>query len=130
MKTIFFHLLYLTSIITAYTQSEAEILITEAIHFHDPHSQWQKLKAEIDITSIVEGEGRRDTSFRVLRFDLEKGLFEMRQDTTVCKVPCEDCERAKMYNNYFRYLLGMPMKLRDPGPIISEVVNTKNYRSQ
>jgi hypothetical protein len=128
MKKLAVFLIFFGFTTIAFTQSEAETLISEAIKFHDPTSQWQSLKAEIDITSFVEQEGKRDTSSRTLFFDLAKGEFEMRQDSIVYKVPCEDCERAKMYNNYFRYLLGMPMKLMDTGTIISKDISLREYK--
>jgi len=54
----------------------------------------------------------------------------MTQDTIVYRFPCEDCERAEMYNNYFRYLLGMPMKLRDPGTVIHEDITNEEYNDR
>jgi hypothetical protein len=36
-----------------------------------------------------------------------------------------NCERALMYRNYYTYLYGLPMKLKDPGTIISPKVLEK-----
>jgi len=111
-------------------QSAAKLLVKQSIKFHDPENQWNKLFADINISSIVEREGIRDTSYRALKFDLENGRFSMRQDTVLYEFPCEDCERATMYNSYFRYLLGMPMKLNDPGTIIHESIDIKKYKDK
>ena len=36
-------------------------------------------------------------------------------------------ERAKMYQNYYTYLYGLPMKLKDPGTIIHKEVNLDKF---
>lgn len=41
-----------------------------------------------------------------------------------------DCERANMYKNYYTYLFGLPMKLKDPGTNIHEVVETKTFKGK
>jgi hypothetical protein len=128
MRKILLFTICLLSLVKVTGQSQAELLIAESIKFHDPKSQWHQLKAEIEIKSIVEREGKRDSSTRNLIFDLAQGKFEMRIDTVVYSVPCDDCERAQMYNKYFRYLLGMPMKLMDKGTIVKDEVDIKNYK--
>lgn len=112
------------------SQSEAEKLVNQSIEFHDPKGQWSKLLSDIEITSIVERKGVIDTSFRSIHLNLAEGKFSMRQDTVLYEFPCSNCERATMYNSYFRYLLGMPMKLKDPGTIIQEKIDIKKYKGK
>ena len=40
------------------------------------------------------------------------------------------CERAKMYQNYYTYLYGLPMKLKDAGTIIHEKVALKKFKGR
>ena len=40
------------------------------------------------------------------------------------------CERAKMYQNYYTYLYGLPMKLKDIGTIIHEKVALKKFKGK
>ena len=40
------------------------------------------------------------------------------------------CERAKMYQNYYTYLYGLPMKLKDAGTIIHEKVALKKFKGE
>ena len=40
------------------------------------------------------------------------------------------CERAKMYQNYYTYLYGLPMKLKDAGTIIHEKVALQNFKEK
>ncbi|GLR16845.1 DUF6503 family protein [Portibacter lacus] len=126
-------LLFTNCIIHA--QSSAEEIISQSIAVHDPSGNWHKLHADIEIASIVERENKVDTSYRLLQMDLKNELFKMTsfsaKDTSEVIYdgkPCDDCDRAKMFNNYFRYLLGMPMKLRDPGTIIHEEIQVLDYK--
>jgi len=41
-----------------------------------------------------------------------------------------NCERATMYKNYYTYLYGLPMKLKDPGTIIHEKVALKKFHGK
>jgi hypothetical protein len=40
------------------------------------------------------------------------------------------CDRAKMYRNYYTYLYGLPMKLKDPGTIIHEKVEQRVFKGK
>lgn len=40
------------------------------------------------------------------------------------------CERTKMMKDYYTYLYGLPMKLKDPGTIIESRVETKTFKNK
>jgi hypothetical protein len=40
------------------------------------------------------------------------------------------CERANMYKNYYTYLYGLPMKLKDEGTIIHQKVEKKTFKGK
>ena len=40
------------------------------------------------------------------------------------------CKRAKLYKNYYTYLYGLPMKLKDKGTIIDEKVAIKKFKGK
>ncbi|GAA3645364.1 hypothetical protein GCM10022397_32910 [Flavivirga jejuensis] len=40
------------------------------------------------------------------------------------------CKRAKLYKNYYTYLYGLPMKLKDPGTIIEQKVDKKVFKGK
>ena len=132
-----------------YTQEiTAEEIINQSIELHDPEANWPKLNADININSLIFKEDKVDSSEQILKMDLPHGLFEMHydrdgqrinlhKDLNTCygnvdhpeevdeawmKKNKVNCERAKMFDSYYRYLLGMPMKLKDPGTIIDPEV--------
>lgn len=140
---------------TIQAQSEAHDLINRSIKHHDPKGNWSKFKADVHINSFVERKGKRTESQRDFSMDLDKGSFEMMMDVDGKKgkiymnnegcggeLPGSSmseeelkkkglsCDRAKMYNNYFQYLLGLPMKLKDPGTIVDPNVTKKEYKGQ
>ncbi len=130
-----------------------EEIIAKSIELHDPDSNWSKLNADININSLIYKDDRVDTTEQVLKMDLYHGLFEMHyqrdgqminlhKDLHTCygnvdhpeqvdeawlKKNKVNCERAEMFDSYYRYLLGMPMKLRDEGTIIDPVVIEEDY---
>ncbi|WP_235296451.1 DUF6503 family protein [Portibacter marinus] len=114
----------------AYSQSEAVQLIDRSIQHHDPKDRWHQLQAAIDIHSMVRRKDRITTTDRFLTLDIKENKFTMRQDSTVYSFPCENCDRAKMYNDYFRYLIGMPMKLKDTGTIIHHDIEVKYFKNK
>ncbi len=40
------------------------------------------------------------------------------------------CERAEMMKNYYTYLYGLPMKLKDPGTIVDPKVEKKTFKGK
>lgn len=132
-----------------------EELLAKSISYHDPKGKWDSWKGEFVIE--LEMENRPNRRSKVL-LDNKKGLFyltvnqddhtitrktEGKECTTLLdgKEPTEydlikkyrlTCERTTMYRDYYTYLYGLPMKLRDEGTVIHEQVeradmNGKTY---
>ena len=40
------------------------------------------------------------------------------------------CERAKKMRDYYTYLYGLPMKLKDPGTLLDPLVDTKTFKGK
>ncbi len=40
------------------------------------------------------------------------------------------CDRANLYKNYYTYLYGLPMKLKDAGTIIHDKVESKTFKGK
>lgn len=142
--------------LSAHLQNSASSIIEQSIQYHDPKGNWSKFKANLNFNSIVERNGKVDTSDRHVHLDISKNNFYMNLDVNrdraelfLNKKECGGqfldksknqqsvlnennltCDRAKMYNSYYRYLLGMPMKLRDPGTIIHDDVMEIDYKGK
>jgi hypothetical protein len=157
MKTIF---LFLSLIFFYNANTVAQLngaeLIQKSIALHDPDSSWNKLYTDIDIVIAVNKNNTLDTTERKLMLDLEQGVFEMRYvkdekdallhmslDTCYGTLENESeidpifmdyhkitCARAKMFDSYYRYLIGLPMKLADKGVIINPHVTEVTFKEK
>jgi len=127
-------------------------LLEKAIEYHDPNGNWSTFSGTFNITMKTHTKSDRHSMIRV---DLPNEYFNLfaTQDKTsygyiLDKEKCQiyynsniateeektanklSCERAKMYQNYYTYLYGLPMKLKDAGTIIHEKVALKKFKEK
>ena len=128
-------------------------LLEKAIAYHDPNGSWPIFHGKLNIT-MQTPDGKDRVSEIIL--DLPQKFFTVTStkdavelEQTVSNGACtlalngstdisaEDakthrltCERATMYKNYYTYLYGLPMKLKDPGTIIDPMVHTKTFKGK
>ncbi len=128
-------------------------LLDRAIDYHDPQGNWKKLNAKMQITS-----GRPDKPDRVsqIHINLPKERFQIDMtadgnvithimDGSDCshlingenKISTDDkekyrltCERTQLWRDYYTYLYGLPMKLRDPGTHIDPEANRRSFKGK
>lgn len=131
-------------------QSAAVTLLDQSITFHDPHDQWKDFEGILNFRVLRKDkpDGRRkvkidnkDNSFYfwaqynegVLHYQVEKnqGLAFWNGQEKVPEAIAEKFkireDRAVMYRDYYTYLYGMPMKLKDPGTIIDPDVEQVDF---
>lgn len=147
MKLYFTFVFVLSLSISALAQElTGSQLLNKAIAYHDPNNQWPTFSSTLDITmELPEGSPRQ--SF--VTIDLPKEHFKLiaTRDSVqtsysihkgVCTTSITDsipgkrtpCETAKLYKNYYTYLYGLPMKLKDSGTHISEKVERKTFKGK
>ncbi len=131
-----------------------EDLLHKSLQYHDPKGQWPHFKATLYLEQESPRSKGKDTSVVILNLpnsyfkatDNRKGNSIVREiNGTACNTQLngnstfseEDkkkhrltCERAKMYRNYFAYLYGLPMKLKDQGTIIDSEVYATTFQDQ
>jgi hypothetical protein len=114
-------------------------LVEQSIKYHDPKSEWPYLKATFVLKdSLPAGRDSRsyefslDNSTSKMSYSIIGLRYEVWNDS-VAQIQGEiDKERALRMRNYYTYLWGLPMKLKDPGTVIedeikTEVINGKEY---
>ena len=136
-------------------QQTANQLLDKSIAFHDPQSNWINFKDTLNFR--VEWPNKADSKRRVYidnknktfsfwaNYEDGKLNYEVKENrgsakwNDSAKIPEEvtkkykiSADRAVMYRNYYTYLYGMPMKLKDPGTILHPKVEQvefygKNY---
>ena len=128
-------------------------LLEKAIKYHDPNGNWENFKGTLWVTMETPKSPKRVSEIKI---DLPNQLFSVKATSDKntseyivnkdvidivfngVKNPSEDVlkknklskERAKMYQNYYTYLYGLPMKLNDPGTIIEEKTMKKTFKGK
>ena len=81
-------------------------------------------------SKIAEFYQTEDTILYAAAFDANGGVFEpilSKEDAIKHNL---NCERANMYKNYYTYLYGLPMKLKDLGARLSNSVERKVFQGK
>lgn len=105
----------------------AREILNNSISFHDPDGEWPTLKAELEFNETrPNGPDRKAIAI----IDNSTSFFKLnRNDEEIYQVEVENCvvekgdgtsERGLMLRNYYTYLWGLPMKLKDPGTQLDE----------
>ena len=128
-------------------------LLDKAIAYHDPNQLWDVFEGKLFITlQLPEGKERQSE----VEINLPKEYFKLtsvqddvvieyileKKDCTVrlngeTSISDEDrntyrlsCDQALKMKNYYTYLYGLPMKLKDPGSQLDHKVETKNLNGK
>lgn len=128
-------------------------LLANAIQYHDPNGNWKTFNGTLKVTMTIPEKPNRDSEIKI---DLPNEYFyvkatrgenttEYTVDRGVCKIafngvenPSEailkehklSCDRANLFKNYYTYLYGLPMKLKDNGTNIHEKVEKRTFKGK
>lgn len=128
-------------------------LLDKAIQYHDPNGGWESFNGTLFVTMETPKNPNRDSEIRINlpeeHFYVKASRGENTTEYTVnknqCKIsfngkenPSEEilkehklsCDRANLYKNYYTYLYGLPMKLKDNGTIIHDKVERKTFKGK
>jgi hypothetical protein len=145
MKNLLLIAVLVCSIQTFGQQMTGKQLLEKAINFHDPNGSWETFKGTLFVTMETPSRPKRLSEINI---DLSSQFFSVKatsgkntseyivnKDSVQIvfngdKNPSEEIlkkhrltkARAKMYQNYYTYLYGLPMKLKDPGTVIHDEV--------
>ena len=152
MRFLFISLFFISE--NSYSQqTTGPQLLDKAIAYHDPNGNWTEFNGKLKVTMETPNSPSRDSEIHI---NLPEEYFYVKaaRDTvtteyTINKGSCEislngssnlseaikkeynlNCERANLFKNYYTYLYGLPMKLKDPGTLISEEVINKKFKGK
>ena len=151
-KGLFLLALFLGPRLQAQELSASEVL-NKAIQFHDPSGVWQTFKGDFTVEMTSPNRPVRTSKisldFGQELFDLQVKRGEENYRYWLSKNTCilsydgdtefsEEikkeyrltCERANMMKNYYTYLYGLPMKLKDPGTQLHPEVQKKRFKGK
>ena len=144
-------LLVITSLF-AQNKSAQEVLEL-AIAYHDPEDQWSRFNDTLNVTMTTPKNpdrhstivinlpkdyfkltATRDTVTSTYILDGANCSIRLNGSSTITAAQRErhnlNCERALLYKNYYSYLYGLPMKLKDPGTLLDNAVVRKQFKGK
>jgi len=150
MKTIFIVVIGMFVLPMTGQTLTANQLLDKTITYHDPQGNWETFAGDFTVLLETPGGKERTTTitinlpeeyFNASTVQDGKASFrEIRnttcrfsnEDTTTTETTISDeaCERTVMFKNYYTYLYGLPMKLKDPGTHIDPVVQKKTFKGK
>ena len=153
MKNLLFIIVLLFSMQSFSQQLTGTQLLNKAIKYHDPNGNWETFRGRLDITmetpnsakriseilinlpdeqfEVKATSGSKTTEYIILKDSITIGLNGVRKLTEEIKKKNRLSKaRAKMYQNYYTYLYGLPMKLKDSGTIIHDKVAKKKFKGK
>ena len=152
--TRFFGVLFLLGWVSAIGQSlVGPELLEKAIAFHDPNGNWNSFQGKLEITMERPNASKRvshismDLPGQLFSLEVQKdndnyGYYFQKDSCMLLlngssKITEEErqkfrlsCERGRTMQNYYTYLYGLPMKLRDPGTKIDQQVQHRNFKGK
>ena len=153
MRYFFLCVTLVISLVSFSQELTGSQLLDKSIDYHDPNGNWSSFKGNFTVTmSTTDGKERISNLtlnlpqeyFQVssakdsviLKQTLDKGDCELMLNGSI-ELSEEDkkthrltCERAKMYKDYYTFLYGLPMKLKDPGTIIDPKTEKKTFKGK
>ncbi|MEM6893202.1 MAG: DUF6503 family protein [Bacteroidota bacterium] len=128
-------------------------LLDKAIKYHDPNNNWKRLDAEFNIVMETPKSSNRKSSIHLnipkQIFELEvemdgvKYAYHFEKDSCITSFNGSNtiseenkkeyrltCERGSLMRNYYTYLYGLPMKLKDPGANLANMVERKVFKGK
>jgi len=128
-------------------------LLEKAIKYHDPNGKWESFKGTLLVTMETPKNPKRESEVHI---DLPNQFFSVTAksvkntstyviykdsiqivfngDTNLSEETLKknqlSKDRAKMYKNYYTYLYGLPMKLKDQGTIIHSKFERKTFKGK
>tara|TARA_R110000787_G_scaffold43892_2_gene107523 strand:+ start:112637 stop:113341 length:705 start_codon:yes stop_codon:yes gene_type:complete len=130
-----------------------EELLANAIKYHDPNNNWESFNGKLSITMEIPNSTIRESEISInlpkeyfySKATKEHNTTEFILEKNTCKIVFNgnenfseeiakdnrlSCDRATLYKNYYTYLYGLPMKLKDPGTIIQDKIERKIFKGK
>lgn len=128
-------------------------LLEKAINYHNPNGKWETFNGTLFVTMETPDGTNRESAIHINIpeefFNLISKRDSLATTYTLNKKECliskkdslriakqitkpqrSHCEMTELYKNYYTYLYGLPMKLKDPGTIISDTVERKSFKGK
>lgn len=146
MKPLFLSLLWSLMFINLQAQElTGEQLLDKTIQVHDPNGNWEGFKGYLQVTMNTPKSPERVSDIELdnksgdfsltywkdgLRYEFDFQSGECQSYIDEPKARKEECEKTKFWRDYYTYLYGLPMKLKDQGTNIDSKVDRKTFKGK
>lgn len=154
MSRYMLYLLFLFSFSNIFGQEiTGNQLLEKSIKYHDPNGNWQSFKGVLEVTMTTPDEKKRISTVKInlldrffeLSYAQDKNSFALGVQKEDCALSLNGsstisneaiekykltCDRAKRMRDYYTYLYGLPMKLKDPGTVIDPKVEHRTFKGK
>ncbi|TNF71774.1 MAG: hypothetical protein EP302_06140 [Bacteroidetes bacterium] len=140
----------LLSIVVQAQNPTAEEILSRSIGYHDPNGVWGSYQGSFVVVMETPGQTPRYSEITMdqpadrFRLHVRRGetkkTYEWNAGTchlsfdgktefsdAIAQEHRLTCDRAEMYRDYYSYLYGLPMKLRDPGTRLGPEVKRQTF---
>lgn len=122
---------------TCLAQSQtADEILDKSIQYHDPKNQWSSFDHSMNFVSErPNGPDRKSTVY----INNTKGQFKLSEENNNMEILMESCvtipsgktcDQVKRTRNYYLYLWGLPMKLKDQGTNLDPKVIEETFEGR
>ena len=152
MKNLLFILSLFFSVFALAQTIGAKELLDKAITYHDPNNEWSTFNNSFTVEMTTPKSSKRVSTINInlledyfsvranrdsinTTYTINKGKCEMRYqnkviDSSLAANKNMNCNRAELFKNYYTYLYGLPMKLKDPGSNLADKVEKKLFKGK
>ncbi|MBT8288715.1 MAG: hypothetical protein HKN00_01135 [Flavobacteriaceae bacterium] len=153
MKNIAILICLYAAVVSCEKPITAETLLNRSISYHDPGDNWPNFNGTFQVKMETPGQSERLSEIRINLPDSYFYLNAIRDSIsteyeitdTSCSIRLNGktsfgeaekenyrltCERGSMYKNYYTYLYGLPMKLKDPGTILDPTIENRPFKGK
>ncbi|MCB0372866.1 MAG: hypothetical protein KDD31_07660 [Muricauda sp.] len=134
-------------------QLTADEVLQKAIAYHDPNGTWNSLNTSFKVVMETPDRPERTSTISVdfpnqiflLKVEQAENTYSYNLEGADCTITLngnttvseEDakkfrlsCDRGTFMKNYYTYLYGLPMKLKDPGTKLDPKVQKKTFKGK
>ncbi len=152
MKIIIAILFLTVAFFTQGQQLPAQEVLDKSIEYHDPNNNWSEFIGKFQVTMTTPNNpdrvseieinlpaqffelfATRDsllTGYTISKDEVRVSKIILRDKNQLIATTDKDVDRAIVMRDYYTYLYGLPMKLKDDGTIINEIVQRKRFKGK
>ena len=111
----------------------ARQILDKSIQYHDPKNQWNTFDYQLEFISERPNGPDRQSKVAIDntrgKFSLieENNNMEILMDSCILVPSNKTCDQVKTTRNYYIYLWGLPMKLKDEGTSIDSKIGEEKF---